>query len=200
MDSILESYWTKFDEQRKCPARTDHLTMQNLPAPMLFDPKVHQDLIPSLVQIHVDCVVHDGTLATFLPDPTTGQMDMEALKAFWRQMGAEVTSGQREIVLQFANKNVNEDGLELAGFASLYMPFSQTGAFRSVVEKLMVSPSHRRKGIARAVMKRIEDVAEERNRGLIVSTAAPLSYEDATLHLYDSIVLRMKVFLQCLTY
>lgn len=163
--------------------------MQNLPAPMLFDPKVHQDLIPSLVQIHVDCVIHDGTLATFLPDPMTGQMDMEAIKTFWRQMGVEVSSGQREIVLQFANKNSDDDGLELAGFASLYMPFSQTGAFRSIVEKLMVSPRHRRKGIARAVMKRIEDVAEERKRGLIVSIAVPLSYDNATLLVYDNIVL-----------
>jgi GNAT superfamily N-acetyltransferase len=142
---------------------------QLLPDPILFDPELHQDLIPIIAQIHADCVTHDGTLATFLPDATTGQMNMNALEAFWRKMAAEVTSGQREIVMQFAHKTIEEDSLELAGYASLYMPFSETGPFRSIVEKLMVSPKQRRKGIARVVMKRIETLAEERNRGLIVS-------------------------------
>jgi GNAT superfamily N-acetyltransferase len=143
--------------------------MKDLPAPMLFDAGLHAGLIPSIAQIHADCVICDGTLATFLPDPTTGQMNMEALEAFWRKTAAEAASDQREIVLQFAYKTNDGDELELAGYASLFMPFAETGPFRSHVEKLMVSPKHRRKGIARVVMRRIEELAEERNRGLIVS-------------------------------
>jgi GNAT superfamily N-acetyltransferase len=145
--------------------------MTNLPAQMLLDPQSHLGLIPALAQIHSDCVISDGTLATFRPDPKTGKMNMPALEAFWEKMIAEVVSGQREIVLQFASASSENatGGLELAGYASLYMPFSETGPFRSFVEKLMVSPRHRRKGIARRVMQRIEEVAEERNRGLVVS-------------------------------
>lgn len=49
------------------------------------------------------------------------------------------------------------------------MPASETGPFRSFVEKLMVSPEHRRKGYARNLMEGLEELAGERGRGLVVS-------------------------------
>lgn len=137
-----------------------------LPPPVLFDPAQHQDLIPAIAQIHADCVLIDGTLATYLPDPATGRMDMAALQDFWRANVRQVEAGDRVIALQFA---AGEDGgEELAGYVSLYFPFAQSGPFRSLVEKLLVSPRHRRKGIARRLMGILEDVARERHRELMV--------------------------------
>jgi len=49
------------------------------------------------------------------------------------------------------------------------MPFAETGPFRGVVEKLLVSPAWRKKGIARALMKKLEEVAQKEGRSLLVS-------------------------------
>ncbi|KIW33447.1 uncharacterized protein PV07_00299 [Cladophialophora immunda] len=49
--------------------------------------------------------------------------------------------------------------LEVSGVVSLATPFSQTGPFRALVQKLFVSPLHRRRGIARQLMARLEGVA-----------------------------------------
>jgi len=49
------------------------------------------------------------------------------------------------------------------------MPFSETGPFRGVVEKLLVSPTWREKGVARRLMGKLEDVAWQEGRWLIVS-------------------------------
>ena len=54
--------------------------------------------------------------------------------------------------------------LEVSGVVSLTTPFSQTGPFRGQVEKLFVSPLHRRKGIARRIMTKLEAVALEHGR------------------------------------
>ena len=58
---------------------------------------------------------------------------------------------------------------ELAGYVMLGMPPSHTGPFRGIVEKLLVPPEHRKKGIARALMRKVEDVAREVGRTLLVS-------------------------------
>ncbi|EHY53226.1 hypothetical protein ABEF92_001621 [Exophiala dermatitidis] len=49
--------------------------------------------------------------------------------------------------------------LEVSGVVSLSTSTSQTGPFRALVEKLFVSPLHRRKGIARVIMSKLEQVA-----------------------------------------
>ena len=49
--------------------------------------------------------------------------------------------------------------LEVAGVVTLSTTPSQTGPFRAVVEKLFVSPLHRRRGIARRIMAHLESVA-----------------------------------------
>ncbi|KIW90941.1 uncharacterized protein Z519_08724 [Cladophialophora bantiana CBS 173.52] len=55
--------------------------------------------------------------------------------------------------------NSTETELEVSGVVSLATPFSQTGPFRGLVEKLFVSPLHRRRGIAKQMMAKLESVA-----------------------------------------
>lgn len=65
-----------------------------------------------------------------------------------------------------------DDKGELAGYVFLEKPFSETGPFRASVQKLLVSPKYRRRGIARILMAKLEEVAREEGRTLIVSSEA----------------------------
>lgn len=57
----------------------------------------------------------------------------------------------------------NEKGAEeAAGVVMLGMPLSQMGPFRRYVEKLLVRPTWRKRGIARRLMERLEVVGKER--------------------------------------
>lgn len=53
---------------------------------------------------------------------------------------------------------------EVAGLVALNKPVTETGPFRGEVEKLLVSPNHRQKGIARRLMAELERVALEEGR------------------------------------
>lgn len=61
------------------------------------------------------------------------------------------------------------EGLHLMGVVTLYTPYSETGAFRGWVEKLLVSPKFRRRGGARALMGALEEEALRRGKTLLVS-------------------------------
>ena len=80
----------------------------------------------------------------------------------------EVKKGRREIAVC-----VREDGGETSdqviGVAMLDMPVSENGPWRGRVEKLLVSPTCRRRGIGRALMEKVEMVAREKGRWLLVS-------------------------------
>lgn len=67
------------------------------------------------------------------------------------------------------------EGLHLMGVVTLYTPYSETGAFRGWVEKLLVSPKFRRRGGARALMGALEEEALRRGKTLLVSLFPPLS-------------------------
>lgn len=65
-----------------------------------------------------------------------------------------------------SNSETREE--ELAGIVNLVMPVTETGPFRGVVEKLLVSPRYRKMGIAKAMMGKLEDVAREKRRTLLL--------------------------------
>lgn len=137
----------------------------SLPLPTLYDGSKHENILPQLAQIHADCVLTDGTMASFLPNKDR-EMDMAKLLAFYQNRASQVDADTRAFALQFTDDNE----MELAGFVSLsWAGASQTGPFRSEVGTLLVSPKHRRKGVARRVMEKLEEVAREKGKELIVS-------------------------------
>lgn len=76
-----------------------------------------------------------------------------------------------------------ESALEVSGVVSLSMPESQTGPFRGLVQKLFISPYHRRKGVARRLMAELEREAFKRNKWSLmldttVGTAAEYVYPE----------------------
>lgn len=134
--------------------------------PILYDPRLHHHLLPQLAQIHADCVLQDGTLATFLPDPETKRLDLEKLTEYWNSYSSQVEAGTRAIVLQVSPPDQQGDQ-DVAGVVTLWMPETETGPFRAEIHKLLVSPRHRMKGVARAVMGLMEQVALTHQRGLL---------------------------------
>ena len=72
------------------------------------------------------------------------------------------------MIVQFAPPEVGENEGEVMGYVCLQMPVTETGPFRGEVVKLMVSPKHRRKGVARRVMEKLEEVAREKGRTMLV--------------------------------
>lgn len=134
-----------------------------------FDPAEHSAAIPYLAAIHASCITHDRTIATFLPP-----LSHEKLLTWWKERIAEINDGTRVMYLLLdADTTGKLKGPEIMGVVMLYMPPSETGPFRGIVEKLLVHKSFRGRGGARALMDVLEADALERGRGLLVSVNLP---------------------------
>lgn len=132
---------------------------------IIYDPEKHGHLLSSFVDIHKACIEKDYTIATFLPP-----LQYDKMLRWYQSRAAEVVTGERAIIMSLKpNSATNKD--ELAGFVMLSMPWSETGPYRGAVEKLLVSPNHRQKGVAKLMMKKIEDVAWKEKRTLLVSSS-----------------------------
>ncbi|KAK3068599.1 hypothetical protein LTR53_013704 [Teratosphaeriaceae sp. CCFEE 6253] len=153
-----------------------------LPTPILYIPSKHEPTLDQVAKIHADCVLQDGTLATFLPDEQ-GQMSHGKILNYWRRYHEEVEVGSRFIILQF----LDDSEEQLMGYASLDMPPSETGPFRGSVQKLMVSPKYRYRGVARRVMGKLEEVAREQGRWMLVSLHS-FRFLSVKLHLHINVL------------
>ncbi|KAL2408020.1 hypothetical protein ABEF95_003529 [Exophiala dermatitidis] len=146
-----------------------------------------ETILDGIVHVHASCILVDGTMATFLPPldhATIYGYWQDRLKevergnryivVFLSEVSSRTPTPENEIKPPFENEgrqwpviatsSVNETSstpvdLEVSGVVSLSTSTSQTGPFRALVEKLFVSPLHRRKGIARAIMFKLEQVA-----------------------------------------
>jgi GNAT superfamily N-acetyltransferase len=129
-----------------------------LPPPRLYNPPTDTSLLSSIAHLHESCITIDHTLATFLPP-----LSHAKILASWESWSEQVSAGSRVIILQLTG----EEGV-VAGVVSLSMPDSETGRHRSEVGRLLVSPDFRKKGLARELMRVLEDVARERDRWMVV--------------------------------
>ncbi|KAL6248520.1 hypothetical protein RBB50_004775 [Rhinocladiella similis] len=135
-------------------------------------------ILCGIVHLHASCILNDYTLATFLPPLSYDQMSK-----WWQGQLNEVTTGLRHIIIHVSEVSdrsgkdlaapwssegrdwpLLKNGLEVSGVVALSTPFSQTGPFRAIVQKLFVSPLHRQRGIARRMLVKLEDVALAHNR------------------------------------
>lgn len=121
-------------------------------------------LLSQLIDIHISCVLTDNMLARFLP-PFTDEKKIR-MKDFYAQRIAAVNEGSQHLLLCVDGE---DDGRNVMGMVFLSKPWSETGPFRAGVELLMVSPRHRRKGVAKRLMNQLETVAVEHKRDLLVS-------------------------------
>ena len=148
-------------------------------------------IIKSVVLIHAACILNDHTIATFIPPLSHSEMNRH-----WQNLVQQIESQKRLILIcisrvksRSSERNVeslfeghawpvlpshdNEDDLEISGVISLSSPESQTGPFRGLVQKLFVSPFHRRKHIATNLLAELEKQALAMGRwSLMLDTMA----------------------------
>jgi ribosomal protein S18 acetylase RimI-like enzyme len=110
-------------------------------------PDEHDQLTALLVD-----VVNEGASIGFLMP-----LDPAEAEAYWRG----VLSPGRVLLLV-------EDGGRIVGTAQLHLAPLPNGHHRAEVAKVLVHPSARRRGIARSLMLRLEEIAHRERRTLLV--------------------------------
>jgi GNAT superfamily N-acetyltransferase len=136
---------------------------------ILFKPLQHSHLPPSIASLHIACIMHDHTLATFLPP-----LEHFKVLKMWQAYAADVERGSRHIIMVLAPATSAFCNAGVARVVMLNKPFAETGPFRAEVLKLFTSLNHRRKGIAKRLMVRLEEVARKEERTLLVRSRAAL--------------------------
>lgn len=145
-----------------------------LSSAQLYDPLSPQSasLLSQFAQIHSACILNDHTIATFLPP-----LSLPTMVTWWEARAADAESGSRKIIYVLSSSSSGEQDpsgnghgkQEVAGVVMLCLPSAvATGPHRAMVEKLLVSPDHRRKGVAKVLMGKLEEVALELGRTNLV--------------------------------
>jgi ribosomal protein S18 acetylase RimI-like enzyme len=132
---------------------------------LCFQPSDHMHLIPYIAAIHASCITHDRAVATFLPPLTH-----DKLLKWWKDRVSEVKDGTRilYVLVKSPQAGARILGTEVAGVVMLEMPRSETGSFRGAVEKLLVHPTYRNRGGARALVEELERDASRCGRTMLV--------------------------------
>ena len=156
-------------------------------------------ILDGITHIHASCILHDHTMATFLPPLSHSEMLQH-----WQSLLQQCDNGNRLIVVSISpisSRTLDESvkppfetqglnwpvlgsleaassqqpstpaQLEVSGVVSVSLPTTQTVSHRGDVQKFLVSALHRRKGIGRQLMAAMEARALELGRfGLMLDT------------------------------
>ncbi|RDW59030.1 hypothetical protein BP5796_11954 [Coleophoma crateriformis] len=134
---------------------------------VVFDDTKHCSLLPAIAAVHMACITTDGTIATFLPP-----LSQEKITLWWEDHSKD---SERKIILHLATEP-STGKFAVAGVVMLVNEGSKNegGRFRGGVSKLLVSPSYRRRGIAKQLMGKLEKEAREWGLTLLVGTLLEL--------------------------
>jgi ribosomal protein S18 acetylase RimI-like enzyme len=113
----------------------------------------------ALSEILVETVAGGGSVSFMHPLP------LETAAEFWRDALASAERGERIVLGAF-------DGETLAGTVTLQLSLPPNQPHRAEITKMMTRPSHRRRGIASALLRAAEQMATERGRTLLVLDTA----------------------------
>jgi GNAT superfamily N-acetyltransferase len=108
----------------------------------------------SLAEILCACV-NNGASVSYLPPLGT-----DVARAFWKRMATEVAAGTRILLAAW-------DQGDLVGTVMLEFAASPNQPHRAEVQKLLVHPRVRRRGVARALMQRLEIEAARAGKTLL---------------------------------
>ena len=121
----------------------------------VLDAAAAASAIPRLSHILIGCVA-EGAGISFLPP-----LAPETAQAFWRGTASKVAAGAHVLLAAWT-------GGVLAGTATLAMDMPQNQPHRAEVAKVLVDPAIRRRGLARALMTRVEQEALRAGRSLLM--------------------------------
>jgi ribosomal protein S18 acetylase RimI-like enzyme len=120
----------------------------------LLDPAAAAAAERRLAEILCACV-DAGASVSFLPP-----LPLHVARALWRDTAAEVASGARLLLGAWSEG-------ELVGTVTLDLATPPNQPHRAEVQKLLVHPQARRRGIARALMLQAEEAALSARRTLL---------------------------------
>jgi GNAT superfamily N-acetyltransferase len=113
------------------------------------------DAVDKLAGVLHACVLDGASVGFVLP------FAMEEAVAFWRGLIPGVREGARRLL-------VARLGGRVVGTVQLVLAMPANGRHRADIVKLLVHPSARRRGIARALMLRAEALARAERRSLLI--------------------------------
>jgi ribosomal protein S18 acetylase RimI-like enzyme len=116
-------------------------------------------IIAALSEILVETVAGGGSVSFMHPLP------LETAAEFWQGSLACAERGERIVLGAF-------DGETLAGTVTLQLSLPPNQPHRAEIAKMMTRPSHRRRGVASALLGAAEQMAVERGRTLLVLDTA----------------------------
>jgi GNAT superfamily N-acetyltransferase len=124
-------------------------------------------------------VVHAGAGVSFFTP-----FSIDEARAFWvDKVMTQVHAGTRRVVVARLDER-GEWGERIVGTVQLDLEMPPNQQHRAAVAKLLVHPAARRRGIGRALMKALEDIA--RSEGRVLLTLDTVSGSNAEL-LYRSL-------------
>lgn len=137
-----------------------------------FDAGRHSRCFEKLARLHIEVIEHDRVAMTFLPP-----FNFERMVQYWEGLALKSTGAANTLLLcvdsvpdSSSKTNKSDSGPEeLIGCVLLESQQSETRPSVAGVAKLMVSPKHRGKDIARRLMAELEGVAVQEGRHILVS-------------------------------
>ena len=111
--------------------------------------------IPRLSSILIACVAGGAGVSFLHP------LAPETARKFWQGTVAKIAAGTHVLLAAWS-------GGVLAGTVTLAMDMPENQPHRAEVAKLLVDPTIRRKGLARALMTRLEQEAERAGRPMLM--------------------------------
>lgn len=123
---------------------------------------------PALATVLVDCVANGASVSFMNP---FGQAEGEA---FFHGVADRVASGETVLVAGFLDERI-------VGTAQLALDMPPNQPHRAEVRKMLVHHDGRRRGIAQAMLKRLEEEALARGRTLLLLDSA----NDAAIRVYE---------------
>lgn len=116
-----------------------------------------------LAVIFQDAVEHGASVGYLAPLTTADALD------YWAAVAAGVEAMQRILlVAEVGGESGSESGGEIAGTVQLVLEMRPNGDHRAEVSKMLVHTAYRRRGMAAALMRRVEVEAIAAGRTLLV--------------------------------
>ncbi|MBV7403204.1 GNAT family N-acetyltransferase [Enterobacter sp. ENT03] len=116
--------------------------------------------IDELCDVLEDCVRGGASVSFMLP------ITREVASGFWQGVAASVARGERVLVI------AENTAARIIGTAQIILDQPPNQPHRADVAKLLVHQSARRQGVARVLMDKLDDIAKENGKTLLVLDTA----------------------------
>jgi acetyltransferase len=107
-----------------------------------------------LLEILADSVENGASVGFMLP------LDYAEMQSYWEKIFADIGDYRVFLIAKW-------DG-EIIGTAQLELAAKKNGSHRAEVQKLLVHSRYRGKGIAKALMEKLEEIAQAHGRTLLI--------------------------------